>query len=355
MLGFAINLKIHAVVYFIPVLAILGSRFGWWRTLAAALASSLVVVVPFVLHPQVSAANYLEWLGNALDHGLITENVAATFQFTIFLLLPVAALLYVSPLRDQHLRQHRAALISLAPAYALTLIFAAKPGAGLVHLLPLVPPTLYLMGLILQEMVDLKPWLPGGRAPGLRQGILAAVCLTIILAGSVNIYRAVRLVDWQVGQAPDLIADVQEIIERYPDISIGMACGGENKSFINTWLRPLLVFADHPLLIDPIAVMECHLTGHEMPPDSYEALEKGVIHMWLVPRGQRPFDKLNWYAPHEPIFSPRFIEHFESLYSRHGHSRYFDLWFWNGGAINGNDTPVFTGSEKATVKEKAAS
>ena len=49
--------------------------------------------------------------------------------------------------------------------------------------------------------------LTGGRAQGLRQGILAGVVLTIILAGSVNIYRAVRLVDWQVGQAPDLIAD----------------------------------------------------------------------------------------------------------------------------------------------------
>jgi len=345
MMGFAINLKVHAVVYFIPVVAILIGRFGWMRTLVAAAGSSLVVVLPFVFHPQVSAGNYMEWLRNALDHGLVTETVSATFQFTVFLLLPLAALMVVSPLRSQHLRRHGVALVSLAPAYALTLVLAAKPGAGLVHLLPLVPTTLYLVGLILHEMVDLYPWLPAAQARVSRQGILAAVCLTVLMAGSVNIYRAVRLVNWQVDSSPDLIADVQAIMERYPDISIGMACGGENKSFRNTWLRPLLVFKNHPLLVDPIAVMECRLTGHDMPKGTYKALEKGVVTMWLVPRNQRPFDKLNWYAPHDPIFSPRFIEHFESLYSRHGHSQYFDLWFWNGGVLDGSETPIFTGGE----------
>jgi hypothetical protein len=345
MMGFAINLKVHAVVYFIPVLAIMGGRFGWLRTLAAAAGSSLVVVAPFAFHPQISAVNYIEWLRNALNHGLVSETVPATVQFTAYLLLPIAALLFVSPLRSQHLKRHGVTLVSLAPAFALTLVLAAKPGAGLVHLLPLVPTTLYLVGLILHEMLDLNPWLPAGPGRVSRQGILAAVCLTVLLAGSVNIYRAVRLVDWQVDQAPDLVADVQGIMASYPDISIGMACGGEEKSFRNTWLRPLLVFANNPLLVEPIAVMECHLTGHEMPLETYKALEKGVVTMWLVPRNQRPFDKLNWYAPHEPIFSPRFIEHFESLYSLHGHSQYFDLWFWNGCVMDGSEAPVFTGSE----------
>ena len=134
-------------------------------------------------------------------------------------------------------------------------------------------------------------------------------------------------------------------MERYPGISIGMACGGENKNFRHTWLRPLLVFADHPLLVDPIAVMECQLTGKEMPQETYKALERGVVVMWLVPRNQRPFAKLNWYAPHDPIFSLRFIQHFESLYSRHGHSRYFDLWFWNGAQQGTGEPPIFTGGE----------
>jgi hypothetical protein len=144
------------------------------------------------------------------------------------------------------------------------------------------------------------------------------------------VYRAVRLVDWQVAEAPDLAADVRGIMDRYPDISIGMACGGEDNSFRCTWLRPLLVFANNPLLVEPIAVMESQLNGKEIPQETYKALEDGVVAMWLVPRNEQPFAKLNWYAPHEPVFSERFIKHFESLYSVRDHSQYFDLWFWNG-------------------------
>ncbi len=50
----------------------------------------------------------------------------------------------------------------------------------------------------------------------------------------------------------------------------------------------------------------------------------------LVPRSQKPFAKENWYAPHNSLFSIEFQEHFQACYTPRGHSRYFDLWFWNG-------------------------
>jgi len=330
MLGFAVNLKVHSVIYFIPILTLLSVRFGWRRMLLAVAGSGVVIAAPFVFHPQVSVVNYVDWLLNAIDHGLGTETLAATLQFSAYLLLPLVALLMVSPLREQQLKRHGVVLASLVPAYVLALITAAKPGAGLVHILPLVPTTLYLAGTILHEIVDLRSWMPssGGRLS--RQVVLASVVLTVMFSGSVNAYRAVRLVDWQIAEAPNLASDVQGIMDRYPDISIGMACGGEDLNFRCTWLRPLLVFANNPLLVEPIAVMESQLNGKEIPQETYQALEDGVVAMWLVPRNEQPFAKLNWYAPHDPVFSERFIKHFVSLYSVRDHSQYFDLWFWNG-------------------------
>ncbi len=49
-----------------------------------------------------------------------------------------------------------------------------------------------------------------------------------------------------------------------------------------------------------------------------------------MPRGQEPFRKFNWYAPHRPIFPDDFVKHFEENYSPRAQTRYFDLWFWNG-------------------------
>jgi len=350
MLGFAVNLKAHGVLYFLPVLAIMGTRFGWRPVVLTVVSSAVVIIAPFVIHPQVSASNYIDWLRNALDHGLVTETIPATLRFTAYLLLPLLSLLLVSPMRSVQLKRHAVVMGSLVPTFILTLVLAAKPGAGLVHLLPLVPTTLYLVGLLLRESLEMAPSTPMTSPWISRRGILTAVLLTAFFAGSVNAYRAVRLVDWQVAQAPDLATDVREIMARYPDITIGMACGGENSNFRYTWLRPLLVFANHPLLVEPIAVMECQLTGKEMPNETFRALEQGVVSMWLVPRNQRPFDKLNWYAPHDPIFSARFIKHFESLHSPLGHSKYFDLWFWTGQDQGASDPSSFTSGDLDSEK-----
>lgn len=329
MFGFAVNLKVHAAVYFIPLVTILAGRFGWRSVSAAGLGSLVVIAAPFVLHPQVSAANYISWLLNAMDQGLGNNSLFDTLQFTAYLLLPLAVILFASPRAAVLIRKHSLCLWSLVPAFLLTLVLAEKPGAGLVHLLPLIPTTLYLVGLILHDMVDDPTTVPSVNSSA-RQAALAAMVLTVFLAGTVNAYRAVRLVDWQIDQAPNLSADVKGILDQFPELSIGMACGGENTSFRNTWLRPLLVFANQPLLVEPVSVMDCRLTGMEMPPETYKALEEGLVKLWLVPRGQTPFSKRNWYEPHGPLFSARFIKHFESLYTRSGHSRYFDFWLWNG-------------------------
>jgi hypothetical protein len=330
MFGFAVNLKVHAVVYFIPVAAILFNRFGWWPLVASGLGSAVVIVAPFALYPQVSAENYLAWLKNAMDQGLGNHSLADTLQFSAFLILPLAVLLFVAPRREALVRKYALYLGSLVPAFFLTLVLAEKPGAGLVHLLPLVPSTLYFAGLILGDLVQGARLNPVFNGDPWRRSAVVAVALTVIFTGSVNAYRAVRLVDWQVDQAPDLSADVKGILGQFPDLTIGMACGGEDASFRNTWLRPLLVFADQPLLVEPVSVMDCRLTGMEMPPETYQALQDGLVALWLVPRNEKPFSKTNWYAPHGPLFSDRFIAHFESLYTRRGHSKYFDLWLWNG-------------------------
>ncbi|MEN8005469.1 MAG: glycosyltransferase family 39 protein [Candidatus Krumholzibacteriota bacterium] len=342
MFGFAVNLKVHAALYFLPILPLAARRFGWRSLFPTMLGAGGVIAAPFVFHPQVSIVNYVAWLRNAVGHGLVADSVAVTLQYTAYLLLPVAVLLLVSPVRASQLKQHAAVLLGLVASLALTLVLAAKPGAGLVHLLPLVPSTMYIAGMLLQEILEVRNWSPISPVPGLRQCAVAAVVMTALLTGSVNAYRAVRLVDWQISQAPDLASDVQGIIEQFPDLSIGMACGGENASFRHTWLRPLLVFADNPLLVEPVSVMDCRLTGLKMPPETYRALEKGIVNLWLVPRGQRPFDKENWYAPHDPVFSNRFRQHFESLYSRAGHSRYFDLWVWDGLDVRAPQGPMVT-------------
>ncbi len=326
--GFAINLKAHGIVYFMPVFVVLLRRCGWRDVLTACLGTVVVVVTPFFLYPQVSLVNYVGWLTNAMSHGLEGHTLSQTFSYAGFLILPLIALVAAASNRGQILRRHRLDLIVLVPVFGLTLLLASKPGAGPVHLLPLVPTTVYLLGTISRLASVDRKW-PVIRVR-LHQAVVTATVATALLAGTVNAYRAVRFVDYQVGQTPELAQDVEAIMRNLPGLTISMACGGENINFRTTWLRPLLVFQDNPLLIDPISVMDSSLSGLELSQNTYRALTEGRVAVWLVPRQQTPFAKENWYAPHNPLFPDKFKEHFQACYSPRGHSRYFDLWFWNG-------------------------
>ncbi len=323
--GFAVNLKIHGVLYFVPVFAVLAGRLGRRATLWAGLVAAAVTALPFALSPLISLRNYVAWLVNAAHHGLTTEFLGLMLGYAAFLLLPLVVLSALRGWREVWTGPHRALLVTTVVSLALTLVLAAKPGAGMVHLLPLVPVVAFATG----RLLDGLPAYAGARSRGGRAA-LAALALTALLAGSVNGYRAVRYVDWHLGETPDLAGDIRGIMAQYPGLPMAMACGGENAAFRATWLRPLLVFQDNPVLVDPISVMDSALSGRELSPETYAALSDGRIGLWLVPRRQVPFRKVNWYAPHNPVFPDEFVRHFQRCYTVRGQSRYFDLWFWNG-------------------------
>ncbi len=345
LLGFGLNLKCHAILYFLPVFAVLGQRVRKIQLGQAFGIGLLVTLLPFALHPQVSLPNYLGWLQNAMGHGLEVGSTTSTARFAIFLILPLVTVLMLHNQPRTWLRQARWTIGSMLVGLGLTFIIAAKPGAGIVHFLPFVPLTLYLTGLVAFEVETPRytdSFFAEGRAR-LSGAVVPAMVMAVLMAGGVHAYRAVKLINWQVNQVPGLAQDVQQIMDTYPDMEIAMACGGEASKFRATWVRPLLVYRDNPLFIDPIAVMDCRLAGRAMPELTYRAMASGKVGVWLVPRGARPFDKVNWYPPHEKIFDERFQAEFESHYTARAQSRYFDLWFWNGLPAEMGDYPVFAG------------
>lgn len=324
--GFAVNLKVHGALYFVPVLALLASRFGRRRVVEAVAGAALVTSLPFVLNPQVSLANYLSWLGSATHHGLTTEFLGLDLGYCAALVLPLAGLLVLTGWRRWQGTPEASLLLALGAVMPAVLVMASKPGAGMVHLMPLALPAVYTLGRLVMRLQDEGfDWHQRTRAAA-----AVAFGLSLLLAGSVNAYRAVRLLDWEVAQVPNVAQDVRGIMARHPGLTMAMACGGENKSFLATWPRPLLAFGDNPVLIDPVSVMDASLSGRELAPSTYEAISDGAIQVWLVPKGQEPFRKANWYAPHSPIFPDAFVHHFENWYAPREQSRYFDLWYWNG-------------------------
>jgi len=327
MAGFTINLKIHCLVYFLPVFVVLSQRHGLTSAVWSLAGAGLVAVAPFAFYPQISAVNYLKWLANETQHGFRLDLLVQPANYVAFLGLPLAVLAWLRGPRLGYLGQERPVVLSLLPAVACALVLSAKPGSGIVHLIPLVPSTMFIVGRLVRPLVTagLPIW-DSRRA----RSAAAAVLLTTLLAGTVNQYRVVRLFDWQLDQMPGMVEDVEQIMDRYNGLPMAMAVGGENRWYRATWIKPLLVFRDNPVLLDPISVMDTVKSGIGLAEATYEAITEGRVALWLVPRSQVPFQKMSWYDPDVPIFPPDFVEHFQGCYTLRAHSRYFDLWFWNG-------------------------
>ena len=329
LMGFAVNLKVHGFLYFLPALVQAARRWGPRRVVLAAGMACPLVLLPFLLVPAVSLGNYLVWLREATHHGLVTTDLPLTLRYAFLMLLPWIALVAWSPRPLELWLRERASILSLLAALLPTLVVAAKPGAGPVHLMPLVPPMVILAANAWRRERELnrRPGMAGAPRTG---SVAVAAVLTLILAGTVTGYRSTRLVAWELGNATDLAEEVRGVMDRYDGLTIAMACGGENAAFRETWIRPLLAFADQPVLIDPISVMDRCLAGRPLSRRTYEALQSGRVQLWLVPRGQEPFAKANWYPPHEEIFPASFRNTFRANYRLADNTEHFDLWFWNG-------------------------
>ncbi|MCP4290760.1 MAG: hypothetical protein GY780_02855 [bacterium] len=331
-MGFAINLKIHSFLYFLPLLVLFHKKHGKKALEKCLLVAAISVLAPFLLHPQISLFNYSKWLFSALGHGLITETIQSTFGYGISLTLPLLTVSLLAPQRKNWFLSNITLTISLLVSFLGTLVLSAKPGAGMVHLLPLVPLFVFLAGTRARKLNHLH-WTDCRTNEFqlfLGRTALTVLFVSLFVGGGVHAYRSSMLINWQNRQSFAVSQDILKIMSDFKGLSISMACGGENQFFHNTYVRPLLVFADHPLLIDPIAVMDCHKAGMELSKNTSLAIAQGAVSIWLVPRNQKPFQKQNWYAPHEEIFPEDFILCFHKNYSNRFQSEFFDLYFWNG-------------------------
>ena len=115
-----------------------------------------------------------------------------------------------------------------------------------------------------------------------------------------------------------------------PDASIQMGYG-KLSAYPLSWYRAPLVFAGHPYLFDPGSLMDYRRSGREIPRATLDRLRSGRTTLWLIPKGEVPFETDSYYRIHDgtqrqDLFGEEFREVFRGLYEHRGTTRFFDLW-----------------------------
>jgi len=329
-LGIAINLKIHSFFYFLPIYALLYSQYGLYATFGSTLVAILIAIAPFIYFPQISLPNYILWLRALGNHGISFYVFIDNIVWTIYLLAPVIIIftyyIYSNKTAFQHfVKQQNKFIYSLIFALSAVAIIGANVGASMNHLIPFLPVIYYFFTLTLSQATQTKQetqWKNIKDNKYYYSAFISLILSLFILTFSRVVVNEINIVGLPKRYSSDAINDVYQIEKKHPGTTIAMGYGGK---YALTYYRPVLVFSGNPYLIDSVFEMDAALLGMKMPPKTFTALSSCQTKIWLIPKGDQPFQLRSFYGGE--VFSDELKSTFLATYELREQTRYYDLWF----------------------------
>ena len=125
-----------------------------------------------------------------------------------------------------------------------------------------------------------------------------------------------------------VVEDLKDIQARYPDKKIEIGYGddkidGDRYHF--SWYSPYFVWQGGPFFIDLGVRMEMDTVGRPMPLQLTQVLRDCLVDLWLIQKGERPFEMLGWRML-RIMYPPEFFVAFHESYQKIDSSRFYDIW-----------------------------
>lgn len=311
-----VNLKVHSLLYVLPIIGILVSHRQWRELGLSGLVAAVGITTPFLASDLFSMRNYIQLLAGAAQHPLSFDLFERNIVFLVFLALPLVACAVYSrrALVDDAGGSY---LATLGGVGVLVCLIGSKAGAGPHHLLPLLPLFAWGLGQPLRAFV---------RSGTLRPvpTVLAAAWIVVLLcfAGRVQM-RVWMSIRHDGGRL--VIADLAAIRATYPQSSIQVGPAGPDQWSLY-WYRPALRPRNPVDFLDVAMWMDAHLTGRDLPAATRDVLARGHFDIWLIPKGGAPFTQTSYYPPFGDLFSRDVRQSFEHGYRWASSSAYFDIY-----------------------------
>lgn len=333
--GTAGAIKPHGVLYALPAIGILFSRFGVRTALVVGFAAAAVAVTYFVGLPGVEGANYLRILEMTLHHGFSVRMLAGIVFRLCLVTLPVLVFgLWHVHAQQRRLwdvaRLHLPFLAIFAMSITLALIPASKPGAGPHHLLPFLPWGLWIvLGALrgLPFLVD-RPEVRANRGFALASLFAAAWIFIPAVSECLNFTRELRTA---LQTSEGVEDEVAQIAERYKGRKLCMGIAG-NGSYQLTFHKWILVFSGGPYLFEPAVLMDYAYAGIPLSERTAAAMTDGTVNAWVMPGGNLPFTMANFYDFSQDLFSDDMRRRFAANYEKEFSTRHFDVWTYRRSA-----------------------
>ncbi|MBD1843815.1 glycosyltransferase family 39 protein [Cyanobacteria bacterium FACHB-63] len=324
-LGISTNLKITAFLHFIPIYVLLLYRFGLTSVLISSGTAAFISALPYFIFPQISFTNYWTWLQQVRLKGINSDQIPKNLLWTGFVALPVAIAFIQSLFTNfdslkRWLSKHFLYCTTLIAGIVVNAVISSTRGALENNMLPFVPLLVYLAIELFQIPTHSK-----------QSKLITPISLSAAIAFTLSLCLAVYSTEVKfinrMTTAPghDAIADLDRIMARNPNRTIGMGYGAV--SYQLSTYRPQLVFSGNPYLLDSASLMEMQASGMNNTPEStLNAMRTCQTEIWLIPKENPPFQVYSYYPPLQKLFSDEFRKIFAAHYNRQSSSKFYDLW-----------------------------
>jgi hypothetical protein len=319
--GLAVGLKPHGVFYCLPAAAALLERQSspWMSRVQLAsviFATAVAVMIAPFLHPAVSLSRYLAYLEIAAEHGLRLDLFIQNIVFLALIMTPGITIYFFK--RPMLLHEFPLSIPVLITSGIITAAVGAKNGAGVHHMLPLVP----AVTLATLQIAQLKSQDPSALIS--RQ----AAALSFFVAYFVAFMPVV--VDqslWMVRAIVRASSEWPKIVEL--DQLYGMHTRAEmgttdNANYRSTYYRVVGVLRGGPVHLEVPFLIDLHAVG--LGDDAIrDLLQHCKVAEWILPQAGNPFSQRNSYNGNE-LFSDGVRHAFDNNYRLISSGTYYNVW-----------------------------
>ncbi len=331
--GAAVNLKLHAFAYFLPVLVTAAGQ-NWSRRakIGGWVVAGVTALLPFLIFPQVSLAHYADWLRVASKHGFGVEEYRGSLEWAAALAFPALFAACILVVRTEEfarrfLKGETAWLVALGLALLLILVPASKVGAGKHHLLPFVPVVMHFASRL--ASFSIVPFRFRGAGPVLATAVAfswIAGCSIAALHAANFIINTARADSAEAERAQD---DLLRLRSEHPD-AVLLVAPSDDATYRHIFGRFRLVADGMPAGIDPCALMD-FARGKAGAVDLRElsdvlAAKAGKQVLWVLPKAGEPFSMRTYYPPYGQLFSENVRADFHRDFARVRSTEFFDVY-----------------------------
>jgi hypothetical protein len=293
LLGVTFNLKIHSVIYFLPVLLVLLRKFSFSSTLLAGLVSIPIAAAPWFL-PNVSFSHFWALLQTAAaqekEWGGFVRYVLPTY---VFMMIPIViGVIFRDDKNKKLIRMDWQVLAVMSLVGLISAIISVKPGAGRAHMMPLILPIFAFTGHLLESALypeesslDKKRYRPFFSA------LLAYVIAFTPIAFS---HQYGWLLEMRAFRKQDVTQDLDRVLERYPGRAIAVGWGENHSTYHLSFFRAHYVWKGNPYPFDLGIQMDMRFIDRWTNPSARAVLRDCRLQIWLIPKGEKPFELTGW-------------------------------------------------------------